>query len=65
MQDSILTLLEQVKEGKISPSEALLSLKKQPFYDLGFAKVDHHRRIRQEWPKLSTAQGKRRNRFRR
>ena len=58
MQDSILTLLEQVKEGKISPSEALLSLKKQPFYDLGFAKVDHHRRIRQGVAEVIYGSGK-------
>ena len=40
-------LLEDVKNGSISIDEALLSLKKKPFEDIGFAKVDLHRKIRQ------------------
>ena len=41
------TLLEGVKTGKISVESALLALKKKPFEDLGYAKVDLHRRLRQ------------------
>ena len=41
------TLLEGVKTGKISVESALLALKKKPFEDLGYAKVDLHRRVRQ------------------
>ena len=41
------TLLEGVKTGKISIENALLALKKKPFEDLGYAKVDLHRRLRQ------------------
>ena len=41
------TLLEGVKTGKISVENALLALKKKPFEDLGYAKVDLHRRLRQ------------------
>ena len=40
-------ILERVKEGTLSVEEALLALKKQPFTDLGYAKVDLHRRLRQ------------------
>ena len=40
-------LLEDVKNGKVSIDDALLSLKKMPFEDLGFAKIDHHRALRQ------------------
>ncbi len=40
-------LLYQVSSGEISPEEALLVLKKEPFSDLGYAKVDHHRELRQ------------------
>lgn len=40
-------LLEAVAAGKVSPEEALLSLKEAPFEDLGYAKVDHHRALRQ------------------
>lgn len=40
-------MLEGVAAGSISPQEALLKLKKEPFTDLGYAKVDHHRALRQ------------------
>jgi NCAIR mutase (PurE)-related protein len=40
-------LLEGVKAGSVSVEEALLALKAAPFEDIGFAKVDLHRRIRQ------------------
>ncbi len=40
-------LLEDVRDGRITPEEAELHLKMQPFEDLGFAKIDHHRSIRQ------------------
>ena len=47
MPTDIRTLLEQVKRGQISVEEAALALKKAPFEDLGYAKVDLHRRTRQ------------------
>lgn len=40
-------LLRHVADGTISVEEATLQLKKQPFEDLGYAKLDHHRQIRQ------------------
>lgn len=43
----VLKVLNNVKEGKITPEEAALKFKIMPFEDLGFAKVDHHRSIRQ------------------
>ena len=43
----ILQLLRQVAEGGISPEEALSQLKRAPFEDLGYAKVDFHRGVRQ------------------
>ena len=46
-QQEMLELLEQVKAGATSPKEALLRMKMQPFEDLGYAKVDHHRGLRQ------------------
>jgi len=42
-----LELLRAVADGKLTPDEALRSLQQQPFEDLGYAKVDHHRGIRQ------------------
>lgn len=41
-----LELLQQVKDGEVSPENALLQIKKEPFTDIGIAKVDHHRAVR-------------------
>ena len=41
------TMLQAVGDGTLSVEEALVQLKEAPFTDLGFAKVDHHRAIRQ------------------
>ena len=43
----IKNILEQVKSGGCTVDEALLKLKMEPFRDLGFAKVDGHRGLRQ------------------
>lgn len=40
-------ILESVREGSISIDDALLKLKKKPFEDIGYAKVDIHRKLRQ------------------
>ena len=47
MKDGIRQLLEEVKNGSVSVEEALLKIKKQPFEDIDFAKVDLHRQSRQ------------------
>ena len=47
MNNEIYSLLEGVRDGKVSVDEAMLSLKNKPFEDLGFANVDLHRRVRQ------------------
>ena len=43
----ILALLRGVANGTTSPEDALLKLKEAPFEDLGYAKVDFHRSVRQ------------------
>ena len=43
----ILSLLRGVAAGDVSPETALLKLKEAPFEDLGYAKVDFHRSVRQ------------------
>lgn len=45
--DNVRTLLEKVANGEMTPGEAELSLKMKPFEDLGFAKPDTHRALRQ------------------
>ena len=40
-------ILEQLQRGELDVEQALLQLKLAPFEDLGYAKVDHHRSLRQ------------------
>jgi hypothetical protein len=51
-------LFEQVRKKRLSPDEAVERLRHLPFEDLGFAKVDHHRALRQGMPEVIFAQGK-------
>ncbi len=52
------SLLSQVNSGKVSVDEAMEKLKNLPFEDLHFAKIDHHRHIRQGFPEVIFCQGK-------
>jgi len=54
----ILELLEQVRQGTLTPDQGLERLKHLPFEDLGFARVDHHRTLRQGFPEVIFAPGK-------
>lgn len=47
MNTDIKALLQSVQNGTVSVDDALLQLKQQPFEDLGYAKVDLHRKVRQ------------------
>ena len=51
-------LLEQVHSGELSPAHAAERLKHLPFEDLGFAKVDHHRALRQGFAEVVFGKGK-------
>ena len=51
-------ILEGVKDGSISVDEALLKLKTEPFDELGYAKPDLHRAIRQGVPEVIYGEGK-------
>lgn len=52
------TLLEAVQNGGLSVEHALEQLKKLPFEDLEYAKVDHHREIRNGFPEVIFCPGK-------
>ncbi len=54
----IMKLLEDVKSGAMSPEAAYLQLKTEPFTDLGYAKVDHHRALRQGAAEVIYGEGK-------
>src|SRR4051795_6345136 len=56
--DQIKRLFQQVKQGKLTPDEAVQQLQHLPFEDLGFAKVDHHRAVRVGMPEVIFSQGK-------
>ena len=47
MNSDIRKLLESVRSGDVSVDDALLKIKMSPFEDIGYAKVDLHRRVRQ------------------
>jgi NCAIR mutase (PurE)-related protein len=51
-------LIRQVREGEVSPDEAVARLRRLPFADLGFARVDHHRTLRQGMAEAVYAPGK-------
>ncbi len=46
-QQEIRAMLEQVAKGEMNVDDAMLQLKKAPYEDLGFAKIDTHRALRQ------------------
>jgi NCAIR mutase (PurE)-related protein len=56
--ESLVELLTEVQRGKISVSKAMVRLRNLPFEDLGFAKVDHHRALRQGFSEVIMGQGK-------
>lgn len=51
-------MLESLAAGKTTVDEAILRLKEEPFEDLGFAKPDHHRALRQGTAEVIYGAGK-------
>ena len=47
MNSDVRKLLQSVQSGEVSVDDALMRLKLSPFEDIGYAKVDLHRKIRQ------------------
>ncbi|MDI6782800.1 MAG: nickel pincer cofactor biosynthesis protein LarB [bacterium] len=56
--ESLKIILNQVQSGKLSIEKALEKLRTLPYEDLGFAKLDHHRHLRQGFPEVIFCQGK-------
>jgi len=56
--ESLRKLLEQVKAGQTPVDDAVRQLKVLPYEDLGFARLDHHRHLRQGFPEVIFCQGK-------
>lgn len=58
MNNDIRRILEDVRDKNMSIDDALLALKKAPFEDLGYAKVDLHRKVRQGMAEVIYGAGK-------
>lgn len=58
MKTEVKRILQAVQNGEMSVDDALLKLKAEPYEDIGFAKVDHHRRVRQGVPEVIYGGGK-------
>lgn len=58
LRDELRTLLEGVRVGTTTPDDALERLSSLPYRDLGFARVDVHRELRQGAPEAVLAEGK-------
>lgn len=59
MDDTYLkTLIADIQSGKIDSDNAMKALKRLPFEDLGFARIDHHRSIRNGAPEVIYCEGK-------
>lgn len=57
-REQIISLLKLFKDGTVSEEEAADKLSNLPFENIGFAMVDHHRRIRWGFPEIIFCQGK-------
>lgn len=51
-------LLEQVKSGSVEIEDAQMRLKNLPYEDLGYAELDHHRKLRSGFGETVFCQGK-------
>lgn len=57
-EKDIRLLLEKIKTKKLTVDQGLKKLRHFPFEDIGFAKIDHHRVLRQGFPEVIFGQGK-------
>jgi NCAIR mutase (PurE)-related protein len=57
-REDISKMLRQVRRGQLSVEDAVDRLRTLPYEDLGYAKIDHHRTLRQGFPEVVLARGK-------
>jgi NCAIR mutase (PurE)-related protein len=55
---TLASILTAFRDGRLSLDDALEKFKDLPYEDLDFAKIDHHRMLRQGFPEVVFAQGK-------
>ncbi|MGH9470717.1 MAG: nickel pincer cofactor biosynthesis protein LarB [Terriglobia bacterium] len=56
--DQIKRMLQQVRRGTLGVDDAVERLRDLPYEDLGYAKIDHHRSLRQGFPEVIFGRGK-------
>jgi len=56
--EEIARMLRRVRRGSLSVEEAVDRLRDLPYEDLGYAKIDHHRSLRQGFPEVILGRGK-------
>lgn len=57
-REAIAKLLGQVRRGRVGVDEALERLRDMPYENLGYARIDHHRPLRQGMPEVIFGRGK-------
>ncbi len=57
-ETALRTLVDDLRTGAVDPDEAVARLRRLPFADLGYARVDHHRSLRTGLPEAVYAPGK-------
>jgi pyridinium-3,5-biscarboxylic acid mononucleotide synthase len=57
-ETDVRNFVEALRAGKVGAEEAVERLRRLPFEDIGFAKIDHHRALRQGYPEVVFARGK-------
>ncbi len=57
-EKSIRSLLESVRSGNVSVEDAIETLRRLPFEDIGWACIDHHRQLREGFPEVIYGPGK-------
>ena len=57
-EHDIRNFVAALRAGKLRAEEAVDRLRRLPFEDIGFAKIDHHRALRQGYPEVVFARGK-------
>jgi pyridinium-3,5-biscarboxylic acid mononucleotide synthase len=57
-EETLKELLQGIQNHQVSIEEGIQQIKRLPYEDLGFAKIDHHRNIRQGFPEVIYCAGK-------
>ena len=57
-EDDLLEILTKYRNGEIEAAAVIKKIKLAPYDDLGFAKIDHHRELRQGFPEVIFCKGK-------